>query len=981
MLMVCRRLMLFFRAFRLRMKSSYDIEVPEKPFGYLAAVYDAVLSYAHVVGAAKRNNHTLDEIKTDGALLWRELRNLTFESIGGTVSFDQSGDRFQDLSIYNFLSGRVEVVGRYDVHVQQWSLRSPILWPGNSTETPPITPRVCPLGEQRAFSMGIEICTACPRGTYNLRLGGSCQSCPFGAVCKGSTKVAAQQGHWIRDESLRSGGPPEVIKCLNQDCCTNKSGCFVGDASRCNEGRTGVLCANCVDNFSKWYGQCFECTSTNWGLISLCFFGSLLLIGFFALKTKLPERYPALAASPSDAPRGTLIIDFVQMAGFIKFASSDESSVSIASLLQGELQVLFGSNSFCPFFIPVIAAPLTRIFFWIFPTVQLGILQAFRVAPSTMQDVAVSVGFLMCPLVVAVSLEYWQCVQVGDNTVMLHTGLDCFSETHTIAVVVVSIVGVVFAVIFPALIVRTMLKLQRELEQKNNQSAPQTTVSKMQIQREKYLLQDLDQPISIRTFYYGIREGCQWWYQALFWLRRIFVSIIVVASPNSDQNATMTLSLSLYFGIALLFNVFVSPYQLKRDNTLQTVTLACLMCLGLLSSAWSVQPFVASSMTSAGVMGLKYVLLAFPIVLLVIQNVYFTRLNKKLAVETEKSLGFSRESKHFSGFEKNSSLEDDDDDLDDDVKAEGQDQELVDIVVHVEKAIHVPKMDLFSDSDPFVKITMGSHSKKTSHVKSTKNPIWNHELTFEKVSRSDSVKIKLIDWDFISIKQKQIGRTVSCTVGELVRHKPDHPLKIVEGGETKFGWQPHCLLYLFVRPESVPENWNKKKNPKKIAQTATPPPILSSMVSLNESNNSQQYEFDVSLNSSSESLSANIPTENIPTYIPPEPQLESGSKLARYISESRIFSPSIRAAEQPVFHQPKRDVTALEFNQIELQMSNAVGSATTPAEETFEENSVFLDSDPSVTANALRDRGAEVHSCEWACSPSLRNGLHGSANT
>ncbi|KNC99762.1 uncharacterized protein SPPG_05139 [Spizellomyces punctatus DAOM BR117] len=128
-----------------------------------------------------------------------------------------------------------------------------------------------------------------------------CLPCPAGATCQGPN-VTAEPGFWI-DPTTPADAIPNVWRCPPGQC--------LGD-SRCAEHRTGILCAECEENYSDWRGSgiCERCDrdAPEWLLIPII--AAFIISGILL-------RFPSLCKSSISA---TLVF-FVQYSSILLPAS------------------------------------------------------------------------------------------------------------------------------------------------------------------------------------------------------------------------------------------------------------------------------------------------------------------------------------------------------------------------------------------------------------------------------------------------------------------------------------------------------------------------------------------------------------------------------------------------------------------------------------------------------------------------------------
>ena len=107
------------------------------------------------------------------------------------------------------------------------------------------------------------------------------------------------------------------------------------------------------------------------------------------------------------------------------------------------------------------------------------------------------------------------------------------------------------------------------------------------------------------------------------------------------------------------------------------------------------------------------------------------------------------------------------------------------ITVHIIRASNVPKADKFSESDPYVKITIGTQSDKTKVISDEPNPEWNEKKSFfvtKEVEQAREknvpllVKLEVFDYDPIGANDKLGEYTVELK-GDLSEYETDEGKK------------------------------------------------------------------------------------------------------------------------------------------------------------------------------------------------------------
>jgi len=115
--------------------------------------------------------------------------------------------------------------------------------------------------------------------------------------------------------------------------------------------------------------------------------------------------------------------------------------------------------------------------------------------------------------------------------------------------------------------------------------------------------------------------------------------------------------------------------------------------------------------------------------------------------------------------------------------------------VLVQNATNVPKVDLLSESDPYLVVTISRTSHRTRVIDDEPNPYWNENFTFKEKSLNDSVMLELYDED--SVNDQLISR-LRVSVYDLLCRPADQPYVMKEGNPKKK--IPPCHVYLKVTP-------------------------------------------------------------------------------------------------------------------------------------------------------------------------------------
>ena len=169
-----------------------------------------------------------------------------------------------------------------------------------------------------ATSTGAELCTACPANTHtveatgatnqtdctckpgfyepNGRPGKACALCPSGATCPGGTALP-----------YPSAGFYQISKSDFHECYPTES-CAGGSikSNQCNEGHTGLMCAQCEDGYFPLNQVCTPCTGSRKAAGTWIFGGIVCVLLLCAGLTLLARGHPWLGA-------GAIVVDFLQV--------------------------------------------------------------------------------------------------------------------------------------------------------------------------------------------------------------------------------------------------------------------------------------------------------------------------------------------------------------------------------------------------------------------------------------------------------------------------------------------------------------------------------------------------------------------------------------------------------------------------------------------------------------------------------------------
>ena len=142
----------------------------------------------------------------------------------------------------------------------------------------PVVLRECIPGE--IYNSSDNKCLECVSGKYsfspkdpiNNSLSSQCLTCISNSICPGGSQILINQGFWRKNK----------FSIVLYQCSLNSMSCLGGENSDCEEGYTGSLCENCLNdvvirskNFMNW---CQECPNIGIGVFIEIIL-MLLLIG------------------------------------------------------------------------------------------------------------------------------------------------------------------------------------------------------------------------------------------------------------------------------------------------------------------------------------------------------------------------------------------------------------------------------------------------------------------------------------------------------------------------------------------------------------------------------------------------------------------------------------------------------------------------------------------------------------------------------
>jgi hypothetical protein len=214
-------------------------------------------------------------------------------------------------------------------------------------------PPVCAAGE--GFD-GLG-CATCGYGFYNLRAGGACRRCPDGALCPGASQIVADVGFYqsarVQDKfhfCFVSGACCPQGSCQNAAWAsatsssanaTDAAAGVLGFNAPCAAGRTGALCARCVDGHAEWGGDCVPCSDGGAGWRRI-----LLLLSVYALSMCMWVAAHRCFNAASNLGAFRIVVEYAQNAGLVLVpVTGAVEAVTRLPLLKPDLFALNGDGT------------------------------------------------------------------------------------------------------------------------------------------------------------------------------------------------------------------------------------------------------------------------------------------------------------------------------------------------------------------------------------------------------------------------------------------------------------------------------------------------------------------------------------------------------------------------------------------------------------------------------------------------------------
>eukprot|EP00762_Andalucia_godoyi_P003812 ANDGO_08606.mRNA.1 hypothetical protein AMSG_11742 len=164
---------------------------------------------------------------------------------------------FSGVQLYSSNSSSNDILVRFTYQIQQESALNLVIMIQSATFPVQILP--CPPGFMSQNVSGIDVCSSCPQGTYNLQPSSpSCFSCPDASLASCSpSKILTESNVWL----LEDGSGPVSLYTCPLGYCKDDNQCFS------NRDPKSPLCSSCLPGYSEWNLECIRCSETGNGVI------------------------------------------------------------------------------------------------------------------------------------------------------------------------------------------------------------------------------------------------------------------------------------------------------------------------------------------------------------------------------------------------------------------------------------------------------------------------------------------------------------------------------------------------------------------------------------------------------------------------------------------------------------------------------------------------------------------------------------------
>lgn len=354
---------------------------------------------------------------------------------------------------------------------------SPLFSSASSAAAQPLniefTLRSCIAGEVEEFN---RACTECSIGTYNLKQGSDCLSCPTGAVCYGGSKIVAASGYWRASKTSDN-----FYRCPNPSACLEEE---IGSTEdHCASGYEGNCCQSCADGYSRTSSN--ECTACmdeekNTGLL----IGLILIAIIILVSITVSTLNGAYKEETITSIYFKIIMNYFQLVGLtISFdlgwpwfvrkmfqmqgraTGGSEQLISVDCFLQGEIEPYYAKLvilALIPF--------LCFVFSGIFWTVWGKMKKSENLKAKLIGSMIVQLFFFQ-PTLVKYNFSMFNCTELapGQYYMTEDMSISCWKSDHltyTLSVALPSLI--IWCISVPVLLVILLYKNRSKLDNISN---------------------------------------------------------------------------------------------------------------------------------------------------------------------------------------------------------------------------------------------------------------------------------------------------------------------------------------------------------------------------------------------------------------------------------------------------------------------------------------------------------------------------------
>eukprot|EP00736_Rhodelphis_marinus_P005425 Rmarinus@m.19636 len=427
----------------------------------------------------------------------------------------------------------------------------------------------CQAGYEEVTVDEVTYCRACAEGTYNPFPNAACLPCPRHGYCPGGhngTEVLVTRHSWLDPTTLPT---PTLYSCANDHCCPNSMDPPCEYKNQCVEHRVGVMCAECVDGYSEWGGECTACEHSDALMVTLVVLYYLIVLVIMLFKD--PARRPEASIAIFSLQTMGLISSLVRKSSLELAGSSTDAFFSVPGVVSFNIDHLTAAVglSRCLFKASLLHIRVYNLLAPLVLFAAMGILYLSRVwwAKQNLRRVKPIrqhftrsllnlTAFLSTPMSTA-TLSLLRCMTVRDTLVLVASPEDeCVGTAFFLALVML-----IFVVVgYPAITSLFLFRRRHKLYDENGRTHPAYGML-YEPYKPAYYLTD-----------------------AVYLLRRTLLALIVVLFSDEDDEMWRVSLVCFMVVLMLVGQAIVQPYASRSVNYQETIWLS-LICLLAIAEA------------------------------------------------------------------------------------------------------------------------------------------------------------------------------------------------------------------------------------------------------------------------------------------------------------------------------------------------------------------------------------------------------------